>query len=262
MVDLLVARGVSVVALARSDPGARELRERGAEVVRGELGSPGAWERAVRDADVVFHAGQPRLTPPLRGRQLTRLERRSRDAAATLAAVVPADVPIVVATCGIGDADGPLRISRPALAAEAALAGGATRVVRMPWAYGPGGFIRDMARGLQMRRLRIVGPGTNRIALVGARDAAGALVAVASAPAGLYGVEEEGAPTQVDLVHHLCIGRGAPRPDHLPPGLARFSMGGVVVEALMADQRVIAQPVPGFRPSQEWTRDLLDALLS
>lgn len=261
LVDLLLERGVGVTALVRADAAARALRERGATVIRGDLASPGPWRDAAADADVVFHAGQPRMVPPLRGRHVRRLARQSRQAADALAYCVGPDAVVVMASCGIGDADGPLRISGPAQAAEAGLSETALRVVRVPWAYGPAGFIRDIARGLQMRRVRIVGPGHNRIALVGARDAAAALVAAASAPPGRYGVSEADAPTQVELIHHLCEGRGATRPDHLPPGMASLSMGGVVVEALMADQHVPGAPPPGFVPAQAWRRDLLDALI-
>jgi len=245
----------------RADAPARALRERGVTVIRGDLSSPAAWQSAAADAEVVFHAGQPRMVPPLRGRHVKRLARQSRQSAEAIAGAAGPGATVVMASCGIGDGTGPVRISEPAQQAEGALSATGPRIVRLPWAYGPAGFIRDIARGLQMRRVRIVGPGDNRIALVGARDAAAALVAAASAPPGRYGVAEPDVPTQVELIHHLCAGRGATRPDHLPPGMASFSMGGVVVEALTADQRVPGSPPPGFSFSQEWRRDLLDALI-
>ena len=230
--------------------------------MRGDLASAAAWAHSVADADVVFHAGGPRLAPPLRRRHVRRLEGQTRQAARAVAAAAAPDAAIVVASCGIGDARGPLGIAAPALAGEEEVPRDAARVVRLPWAYGPGGFIRDVARGLQMRRFRIVGPGANRIAIIGASDAAAAMLAAAAAPPGVYGVEEASAPTQVELVHHLCAGRGAPRPDHLPPRFASLSMGGVVVEALLADQRVPGAPPPGFAPAQEWRRDLIASLIA
>jgi len=230
--------------------------------VRGDLASASAWAHSVGDADVVFHAGGPRMAPPLRRRHVRRLEARARHGARAVAAAAAPDAAIVVASCGIGDARGPLVIAAPALAGEEEVPRDVARVVRLPWAYGPGGFIRDVARGLQMRRFRIVGPGTNRIALIGASDAAAAILAAAAAPPGVYGVEEASAPTQVELVHHLCAGRGAPRPDHLPPRFASLSMGGVVVEALLADQRVPGAPPPGFEPAQDWRRDLIESLIA
>jgi hypothetical protein len=62
------------------------------------------------------------------------------------------------------------------------------------------------------------------------------------------------------LVHHICAGRRAPRPDHLPPRMASLSMGGVVVEALLADQQIEGPPPPGLVLRQAWKDDLLEAL--
>ncbi len=52
----LVARGVEVVALARSDAAATAVESRGATSVRGDLGDRGAMERGMAGCDVVFHA--------------------------------------------------------------------------------------------------------------------------------------------------------------------------------------------------------------
>lgn len=111
-----------------------------------------------------------------------------------------------------------------------------------------------------MRRFRMVGPADNTIALIGARDAAAALIAAAAAPPDTYAVAEDESPTQVDLVHHLCAERNAPRPDHLPPRMAAMSMGSVVVDAMMAEQWVDVRPPPGFVPAQRWRRDIASAL--
>ncbi len=254
---------MAVTALVPADDGtARALRERGVSVIRGDLAAPGPWQQAAADAGVIVHAGLPQLEPPVRGRQITHLAREAAEGARNLRGAIDAGADVVTASLWIGDADGPLQISSPALAAEDALAGDRTRAVRMPWPYGPAGFLRDVARGLLMRRVRIVGSGGNHIALVGARDAAAALASAADAPPGRYAVSEHDPPTQVGLVHHLCAGIGAPRPDHLPPRLASFTMGGVIVEALVADQRVPGPPPPGFAATQEWRRDLQDALRS
>lgn len=260
LIDALVASGHRVVALARSDTAARAMADRGASVVRGDLGQPGAWERAARDAEWIFHAGLPRMVPPLRTRHMRRLTREAEAGARAVASASPRDATIVLASCAIGDAGGLLAIAAPGLAAERGLAGPRLRTVRLPWAYGRSGFINDVARGLSMKRFRVVGPGGNRVGVIGARDAAAALLAAAGAPPARYVVGEEDAPTQMELVHHICVGRGAPRPDHLPPRMASFSMGGVVVEALLADQHAAVVPPPGFIPRQSWRADLLDAV--
>jgi len=259
VVDLLVGSGVEVLALVRTAEGARRLVDRGAVAVRGDLREPATWAGRVADADLVIHAGLPRMVPPLRSRRLTRLAREAAHAAAVLSDVaVGKDV--VMASCALADRSGPLQIAGPARAAEHALRGPGLRVVRLPWAYGPSGFIADVAHGLSMKRFRIVGPGGNRIALIGARDAAAAIMAAAAASPGVYAAVEPDGPTQVELVHHICVGRGALRPDHVPPAMATMTMGGPVVRALTADHWVDLLPPPGFVPSQSWRDDLLAAL--
>lgn len=256
----LVAAGTPVTALARTDTGARRLHEMGAKVVIGDIGESVRWERAARDADVIFHLGLPRLTPPLRGRHIRKLEREAA-AGAQIVREIADGRDLIMATCAIRTSAGPLDISRPGVAAEAAMAGApGVRIVRLPWAYGPSGFVCDVSRGLQMRRFRIVGAGDNRLVLVGARDAAAALIAAATAPAATYAVAEASTPTQVELVHHMCTGRGVPRPDHLPPRMAAVSMGGVVVQAVTADQQVDVAPPPGFTHQQQWQTHLMEAL--
>lgn len=260
LVDALVASGHEVIALARSDAAAHALRERGARVVRGDLGAPASWAGAAAGAEMVFHAAAPRMAPPLRGRHVRRMAREAEAGSRAVAAAADPDAVVVLAGCGIGDSTGPLAIAEPGLASERAMAGPALRVVRLPWSYGRSGFIADMARGLAMRRFRIVGPGDNRIALLSARDAADALMASAVAPPGTYAAAEPDMPTQEDLVHHLCREGGVPRPDHLPPRMAGLSMGGVVVQALAADQRVVGTAVPGFVPARSWREHLMPGL--
>jgi dihydroflavonol-4-reductase len=56
IVDALVAEGREVVALARSDQGARALEERGARPARGDVLDGASVERAARGCEVVYHA--------------------------------------------------------------------------------------------------------------------------------------------------------------------------------------------------------------
>lgn len=259
LVEALLASGVEVTALARAPEGARRLADAGAEVARGDIGEAARWDALASGADVIFHVGLPRLMPPVRRRHMRKAEREAA-AGAEIIRSLAGDRPVVMSSCAIGDVDGALEIARPALAAESAVRGADARIVRLPWAYGGSGFICDISRGLQMRRFRMVGPAHNTIALIGARDAAAALIAAAAAPPGTYAVAEDEPPTQIELVHHLCAARNAPRPDHLPPRMAAMSMGSVVVDAITADQRVAVEPPPGFVPRQRWERDLAGAL--
>ncbi len=259
LVEALVAQGVEVTALARGSAGAERLAQAGARVVRGDLGESGRWGARAADAEVVFHLALPRLIPPVRGRHVRRAAREAR-AGAEVVLEQAAGRPIVMASCAIADQRGPLDIARPARAAEQVLAQGDARAVRLPWAYGPSGFICDISRGLQLRRFRMVGPAGNRIALISAHDAANALALAAGAPAGTYCVAEESCPTQEELVAHMCAARGATRPDHLPPRMAGLGMGAVVVQAITADQRIDPAPPPGFTCASRWDRDMMPAL--
>lgn len=259
VVDALLSSGAEVRALVRTDQGAQRLAARGAQPVRGDLRDPSSWAASLSGCDLVIHAGLPRIVPPVRRRHLARLERQASEAAAVLAKVCDGG-DIVMVSCGLADARGPLDVARPARGAERALQGPGLRVVRVPWVYGPSGFIADIARGLAMNRFRIVGGGGNHIALIGVSDAAAAAIGAVSAPPGTYSVGEEDLPTQMELVHHLCAARGANRPDHVPPGLASLSMGGVVVRALTADNVTTGVPPPGFALAQSWRRDLAESI--
>lgn len=259
LVHALLGDGVEVTALVRGAAGAARLADAGARVVRGDIGESGRWESRAADADVLFHVGLPRMAPPIRRRHLARAEREAR-AGAEVMRHVARGRPLVMASCALGDASGPLDIARPARAAERVLSGTDARVVRLPWAYGPSGFLCDISRGLQMRRFRMVGPAGNRIAVLSAGDAAAALRAATHAQPGTYAVEEPEAPTQQDLVALMCRERGATRPDHLPPRMARLSMGSVAVQAITADQRVEGAPLPGFRCTDRWELDMMNAL--
>lgn len=260
LVDALQADGVEVTALARDDAGAERLAAAGARVVRGDIGESGRWAPAADDADVVFHVALPRMAPPMRRRHVARAERQAA-AGAQVMRDVTGERPLVMASCALAGPGGPLSLARPARAAERVLAGDDVRIVRLPWAYGPAGFLRDISRALQVKRFRMVGPADNHIAVISARDAAAALMAARVAPPGTYAVAEDSPPTQEELVNHMCTARGATRPDRLPPRMAGLHMGSALVQAITTDQRVDPRPPPGFRCVDRWDLDMMDSLV-
>ena len=93
MVDALLEQGVEVTALARTDRGAWALRDRGATTIRADIGESIQWDRAAEAAEVIFHLGLPRITPPVRGRHLRKLEREAQ-AGAEIAMVAASDMPM------------------------------------------------------------------------------------------------------------------------------------------------------------------------
>ncbi len=238
LIARLAGSGVRVLATARSLPAERAVAEAGARPLHTDLANIGAWEREAAEADAIFHAGLPRLDPPLRP---SGARRRARDAAAGAAglAAIAGGRPVVVASSGllygdrprepaVDDDPAPARppaVAGAAAAAERALAGDDVRAVRLPWVYGESGLLRDLIVGLRIRRYRIVGVGDNRWTLLGAEDAAAALVAALDAPPGAYTAAEADAPTQAEVVGALCALPDLRRPDRVAPRLAALSIG-------------------------------------
>ncbi len=265
LVARLVGSGVRVRALARTRAAHQALAEAGAEPVYGDLTEPVGWRRDAAEADELWHLGLPRLNPPLRA---AGARRRARDAAAAAGALaeVFAGRRIVLASSGMvygdrpgrpadeTDAPAPLLIARAALAAEEALAGPETRVVRLPWVYGPAGLARDVIVGLRVGRYRVVGPGGNRWALLGVEDAVDALLAAAVGPPAVYNAAEPEAPTQLEVVRALCAVPGHRIPDHVPPAIGRISLGGAMSQALAASLQLRTDRLRalGWAPRGDW----------
>ena len=265
LVARLVASGVRVRALARSRAAHQRLAEAGAEPVYGDLTEPIGWRRDAAEADELWHLGLPRLNPPVRPAGARRHAKEAAAAAGALAEVF-AGRRIVVASSGLvyGDRPGrpadetdltrPLLLARAALAAEEALAGPRTHVVRLPWVYGEAGLARDLIVGLRVGRYRVVGPGDNRWALLGVDDAVEALIAAAGGPPGVYNAAEPDPPTQLEVVRALSTVPGHRMPDHVPPGMGRISLGGAMSEALAASLQLRTDRLRalGWAPAGDW----------
>jgi nucleoside-diphosphate-sugar epimerase len=112
-----------------------------------------------------------------------------------------------------------------------------------------------------MRRHRIVGAGDNPWSMLGAEDAAAALVAALGAPPGVYSAAEAEIPTQVEVVKAICAVPGHRMPDRVPRRLAGMSMGGAMSEALGMSLVVRTGRLAdhGWAPRQAW-RDTFTSL--
>lgn len=266
----LVADGVEVVATARSHRATARLREDGATPLYTDLANIGTWASEAADAEVVWHLGLPRLTPPVRTGTARRMARRARGDAEALAGIV-GDRTLVLASSGLVYGDhaapaaedapiAPLALGRPALAAEEALAGVSPRTVRLPWVYGPGGLAEALVNGLRARRWRTVGSGANRWGLISAADAVAALRWAPALAPGAWNAAEEEAPTQSEVIAHLCTRvKDLRHPDHVPVRFAGFSLGGALAGALAASTPLDATALrgAGWAPRSDWREDLV-----
>lgn len=258
LIARLVEEGTHVVALARSAAGVEKVRRAGAEAVLGDLHKPETWAREAQAVERVFHLARPRLRPPVRSRSIRGLTRQASSGAATLRMAVGSGVPVTMASTGLALATGPPALAYPSLAGEAALADSELRVVRLGWVYGDEGLMFDLLAALRERRLRVMGPGDNRWALISAADAVEALLVASAGAPGVYAAAEPDAPTQAEVIHGVCDATGIRRPDHQPPAMARFSMGGAMADALMAsmDLRSEGLMALGWRPTSVWRKGL------
>ena len=255
-----------MLATARTLGAARIVSEAGAVPLHTDAANIGAWDREAADAEAVFHLALPRLDPPLR-RGAARRRGRPAAAAATAVAELAGDRPLVMlssaflygarrdpATDDDPAAGRPPALAAAAAAAERALAPASPRVVRVPWVHGPGGVARDLIVGLRVRRHRIVGPGDNLWSMLGADDAAAALLAALDAPPGVYSAAEPDIPTQSQVVEAICSVPGHRRPDHVPPTLAALSMGGAMSEAIGMSLAIRTGRLAdmGWSPRDDW----------
>ncbi|MDX6554563.1 MAG: hypothetical protein QOD86_758, partial [Miltoncostaeaceae bacterium] len=250
---------------ARTRTAHRALAEAGAEPIYGDLSAPMGWRHDLDEADELWHLGLPRLNPPLRAAGARRRASEAQAAATALAGIF-AGRRIVVASSGLvygdrpdrpadeADRLDPLLMARAAHAAERALAGPETRVVRLPWVYGPAGLARDLIVGLRIGRYRVVGPGDNTWSLLGIEDAVDALLAAAAGPPGIYNAAEADVPTQLEVVRALCAMPGLRVPDHVPPAIGRVSLGGAMTQALTASLQLRTDKLRalGWAPSGDW----------
>lgn len=264
LVDSLLADGVRVIGLARAPAAILELKEAGVETLPTDLVGAWTWADEIAEAEVVFHAGLPRQRPPLRHIGARRRAREAASAATALADLL-ADRPLVMASSALvygdrrdGPADesaavDPLPAGLAAAAAERGLQGPATRVVRLPWVYGPGGWFRDLVVGLRTRRFRIVGNGLNRWGLLGVDDAVAALRAAVAAEPGVYNAIEA-APTQDEVVNSVCRAPGFHRPDRAPRPISGIPLGGALARSLEASVWTTDDPLrrTGWAPTTEW----------
>jgi nucleoside-diphosphate-sugar epimerase len=258
-VPALLADGHVVVGAVRSDDAAAALAALGGEPLQVDLFEAPAVSAAVVGADALIHFAT--AIPPLAAmRDLSAWalnDRLRTEAARTLVdAALAAGVPTFVQQALTfvyadgGDAwldedapvDPPWVVTESALVAEAeverfAAAGGRGIVLRLGRLYGPGDASAELVGATAVRKLPVIGRGTNYVSSLHAADAGAAVAAALHAPAGTYNVVDDHPVTAKEHTTSLAAAIGAPRPRHVPRWLAR-GLGGDMVRMLIRSQRV------------------------
>ncbi|HEX8085774.1 MAG TPA: NAD-dependent epimerase/dehydratase family protein [Solirubrobacteraceae bacterium] len=264
LIRRLVADGVSVRALARSDSAARKVRDAGAEPARGDLDDSAALRSGISGREVVFHAaakvedwGDPRDFERINVQGTRNVVDAARDAGArrvvhvgTEAALL-AGQPLVAA-----DESLPLRPDSPALysaskaRAEAtvltAAPGVETVVVRPRFVWGAGDttLLPQIVEQMRAGQWAWIGGGTHRTATTHVDNTVEGLVLAATRgrDRGVWFVTDGGSVVFRDFVSDLARTQGVDPPDRsIPKPVARAA--GVVAEALWR-----ALPLPGRPP--------------
>jgi 2-alkyl-3-oxoalkanoate reductase len=284
VVTLLVAAGHDVSALARSDAGAALLRRLGATTVRAELFDPDAMRNAVAGHEAVCNLAThipPTSKMAMPGawaeNDRIRTEGSKNLVDAVLAGGTPRYVQESIAFLYRDGHDQWLDESSPidlvanlrsaavaeANAARVSAAGATGVILRFATFYGA-----DSASTLDMIRLarrRIaLGAGPHRyMSSITTDDAAAAVVASLSAPAGLYNVGDDEPVTRREFFASLAGALGVRPPLIAPAGLAK--LGGARAAVALRSQRIANGAfvdATGWRPVSTSVREGLPVVVA
>jgi len=277
VVPVLVAAGIEVSAVARSEARAAMLRELGADPVGVDLFDPDATRRAVGGHDVVYnvatHIPAPnRMAAPGawadNDRIRTEVSRNLVDA--VLAAGTPRYVQESIAFVYRDGGERWLDESAPidavanlrsAVVAETNAArvtgAGATGVVlRFASFYGPDSDATLSMIKMARRRVALGAGPDAYVSSITTDDAASAVVASLRVPAGIYNVGDDEPVTRRDFFAALAGALGVRAPFIAPAGLAK--LGGAKAGVLTRSQRVCNRAfvnAAGWKPVHRSVRE-------
>lgn len=240
VVDLLVARGEQVRALAPRGENAQRLIEQGVDVVQGDLGERHALDRATSGVQRVLHcAAKTGPWGPRDAYERANVWGLQALIEASLAAGVQRFTHVSSITVhgndvrGDADETSPLRVepnpySQTKVAGERLVArfvrdqGAPITIVRPGWIYGPrdvNSFARFAAM-IQAGKMPVIGSGENHIPLVFVRDVAEGVILASTAPNVIgkaYLLVNDERVTQNDYLNAIAHVLGARPPSrHIP----------------------------------------------
>ncbi|HEX3160900.1 MAG TPA: NAD(P)H-binding protein [Gemmatimonadaceae bacterium] len=287
-VPLLVAGGHRVTAVGRSPAKRDALRRAGAEAVEIDLFDADRVRHAVIGHDVVINLATH--IPPSATRMMMRWEWREnhrlrREASAILAdAALAAGVERFVqesfapvyADAGAAWIDETMAIhavshTRTVVDAERSAArvteGGRVGVVlRFAAFYGPDATqVHDMVRMIRLGWAPLPGAPEAFFSSVSHDDAASAVAAALTVPAGTYNVTDDEPLPRRDFTAAVAEAFDLPRPKPLPPWAARLmgSMGELLARSERMSNRKLRDEsgwTPRYRSAREGYRAVADAL--
>ena len=264
LIRRLVADGIEVRALARSDAAADKVRAAGAEPVRGDLGDTAALRRGTAGSEVVFHSaakvedwGDPKDFERINVVGTRNVVDAARDTGARRVVHVGTEAALLVGQPLVAaDESLPLRPDSPALysaskaRAEAevitAAPGVETVVVRPRFVWGAGDttLLPQIVGEMRAGRWAWIGGGGHRTATTHVDNTVEGLVLAATRgrDRGVWFVTDGGSVVFREFVTELARTQGVEPGDRsVPKGVARFV--GVAGEALW--RRL---PLPGSPP--------------
>lgn len=245
LVEQLRAAGENVRVLVRAGRDLTFLKERGVEIVEGDLGDPEAVGRAVKDAAIVYHAAakvsdwgawsefeEEAVTATrniVTACTLAKVQRLLHVSSISVyghpklepGAKVTEDTPL-----GQGFWWWDYYPRAKLLAEEIAREYAQTTIVRPSWLYGPRDRVTfpRVVPALLGKRVPIIGSGENYLNIIYAADVARGAILAANDPNSIgqaYNLCSEGEVKQVDLINTLTDALSLPRvTKHRPYGLA------------------------------------------
>ena len=278
-VPLLVAARHHVTAVARSPEKRLALERAGASAVTVDLFDPLAVRQAVHGHDAVINLAT-HIPPATRAffpgawRENSRV-RRLTSANLAAAAIAEGGARMIQESFAPIYADMgdrwidetaptiPARYNRAVLDAEAATERAQGVVLRFAYFYGPDSdFTRAFLASVRKGRAQLIGDPAGFWPMVSHADAASAVVAALTVPAGIYNVVDDEPLRRRELVDSLAATLNAPPPKLLPAWL-KYLLGSLG-ETLSRSQRISNRKlkaasgwVPRWRSAREGLAEVI-----
>ncbi|HEX8123444.1 MAG TPA: NAD-dependent epimerase/dehydratase family protein [Solirubrobacteraceae bacterium] len=264
LIGRLVADGVRVRALARSDSAADKVRAAGAEPVRGDLDDTAALRRGIQGSEVVFHSaakvedwGDPKDFERINVQGTRNVLEAARAAGARRMVHVGTEAALLVGQPLVAaDESLPLRPDSPVLysaskaRAEAAVLTGPPGVEavvvrpRFVWGKGDTTLLPQVVEQMRAGRWAWIGGGRHRTATTHVDNTVEGLVLAATRgrDRGVWFVTDGGSVVFRDFVTELARTQGVEAPGkNVPRGVARGA-------AIAAERLWRTLPLPGSPP--------------